>query len=546
VNIKNLLVAGGISLAGLVQAADRPLRQAQNRPNIVVVMADDMGFSDIGCYGGEIETPVLDTIAQNGIRYRNMSNTAKCHSSRVSLLSGLHSLQAGGISLKNAATFPELLNKAGYATAMVGKWHLSKTPHDFGFEKYFGHLSGASPYIVGNKSFLLNGEKYNKFGKTTDEFYLTDANTDYAIDFFREWKEAGDKRPFLMYMAYNAPHAPLCAPEELVRKYRGRYMEGWHEHRKARLKRQKALGLFDESLELAEWTDNQRRWDELTENEKSWEDYRMAIYAAMVDSLDQNIGRFVKVLKEQGQWDNTLFIFVSDNGANPYERSGALSTLPWLPGANMRTGVEWGAVCNTPFKWYKQNMHRGGVSTPGIIHWPVGIKVKGWNDTPSHLIDIAPTLLELAGVQWPETFKGKQIPDPAGQSLVATLNGETITRTKPIYYNYADNYGWYDGRYKLVSYRSGPWELYDLVNDPTEKSNLASTQAERVAAMSDAWYTYAEKVDKAKEAYRTQRKERSIPWGTSSKDSMSGKKGEPKADEQKPRWGTKPPPLPLP
>jgi arylsulfatase len=174
------------------------------KPNIVVVLADDMGFSDLGCYGGEIETPTLDSLAESGLRFSRFSNTAKCHSSRISLLSGLWAYQAGNIALSKAATFPQLLNRAGYATAMVGKWHLKKTPHDFGFEKYFGHLSGASPFIEGNDTFLLNGEPYNEFGTTAEEFYLTDANTDYALEFLQEWRDGKAERPFLLYLAYNA------------------------------------------------------------------------------------------------------------------------------------------------------------------------------------------------------------------------------------------------------------------------------------------------------------------------------------------------------
>lgn len=265
----------------------------------------------------------------------------------------------------------------------------------------------------------------------------------------------------------------------------------------------------------------------------------MAVYAAMVDSLDRNIGRVVDELKAQGKWENTLFLFMSDNGANPYERSNGLRFAPWEAGAGLRAGTEWAAVCNTPFRWYKQNAHRGGVSTPGIIHWPAGLKSKGWNGTPSHLVDIMPTLLELAGTVYPAEFSGRTLAPLAGQSLVPVIQGQSLSRTKPIYYNYANNLGLYDGRFKLVSRRGGPWELYDLHSDPLETRNLADKQPERMLAMSAEWMRIAEQDDRAPQKDRLPRMDKEVPWGTAMKTSRKGEKGGAQKDEQHPDFGKK-------
>jgi arylsulfatase len=526
-----------------------PIAAAQHtekaKPNIVVILADDMGFSDLGSYGGEIETPTLDAIASAGLRFTNFTNTAKCHSSRIALLSGLWPNQAGNKSLSKAATFPELLKHTGYATAMVGKWHLKKTPHDFGFEKYFGHLSGASDFIKGNDTFLLGGKAFNDFGSNADGFYLTDVNTDYAINFMQEWREAKDERPFLLYMAYNAPHFPLQAPEKLVRKYRGRYMAGWKSLRAARFERQKKLGLFDDESNLPELPSFQRRWDDLSMNEKSWEDYRMAIYAAMIDSLDSNIGRLVADLKANGQWKNTLFVFVSDNGGNPFERSTNIQTLPWHANADMHLGKEWASLSNTPFRHYKQNAHRGGVSSPAIIHWPAGLKATGWNDTAAHLVDISPTLLDLAGATYPKTYNGTKVPALAGVSLAPLFRGKPVLRDKPIYYNHANNVGLLIDNFKLVSFRGGPWELYNLSVDPIEADNLAISQPERIKKMSSQWVEMAKNVDHAPKKERVARATQSVPWGVYARKSSKHDKGDSKYDEQNPNWQGLPP-LPLP
>ena len=251
------------------------------RPNIVLIMADDLGFSDLGCYGGEIETPTLDALANNGLRFRQFYNTAKCHSSRICLLSGLYCQQAGNEGLGNAVTLAEVLDDAGYFTAMSGKWHLDREPTDRGFQRYFGHLSGATNFFTGDDTFRFNGKPFNEFGK---DFYTTDANTDYAVRFLDEAIQS--EKPFFLYLAYNAPHYPLQAPREEVEKYRGKYMMGWDELRKTRHARMKELGIVDPRWPLSPRPDDVPAWDEMTDDQKDEQDLLMATYAGMIDRVD--------------------------------------------------------------------------------------------------------------------------------------------------------------------------------------------------------------------------------------------------------------------
>ncbi len=335
-----------------------------------------------------------------------------------------------------------------------------------------------------------------------------------------------------MYAAYNAPHGPLQAEEDLMRKYRGRYMKGWETLREERFKRQKALGLFDESIELPEWQSNHRKWEDLTENEKSWEDYRMAIYAAMVESIDRNLGRLKQELMRTGQWENTLFLFMSDNGANPMERSGRGHMLPWKPKCGMSQGTEWAAVSNTPFRWYKQNNFMGGVATPFIVHWPAGLKAKQWDNTPSHVVDIMPTLLEISGGEYPETIRGEKVGEMVGISLAPLLAGQKVEREDPIFYSYVGNNGLWNGRYKLVSNRGGPWMLFDMDKDPVENDDIAASHPEIVKTMSEEWYKIGNANVVHKDS-RAPRNDTATPWGR-------------KSSEEHPDWKGKKPPLSLP
>ena len=282
-----------------------------DRPNIVLIMADDLGFSDLGCYGSEIQTPHLDRLANNGIKFTQFYNTSKCHSSRVSLLTGLYCDQAGSSSLSRGATIAEVLKPAGYSTWMTGKWHLSKQPTDFGFLKYWGHLSGATNFFTGDNSFRLNGKEWNVPKMLNGKpFYTTHAITDFALQFLSEGKVNNDSDPFFLYIAYNAPHYPLHAPKKDVKKYNGIYDRGWDFIRNQRYQKQIKSGLIPNKYKLSPRASHTPAWNDIKQTEKQWEANRMEVFAAMIDVIDQNIGRLINELETRGVLDNTLFTFL--------------------------------------------------------------------------------------------------------------------------------------------------------------------------------------------------------------------------------------------
>ena len=479
------------------QHATSPATSTGKRPNIVLIMADDLGFSDIGCYGSEIETPNLDELAEGGLRFSQFYNTAKCHSSRVSLLTGLYCDQAGGAKLSRGATIAEVLGKAGYFTAMSGKWHLSKQPTDFGFQRYWGHLSGATNFFTGDDSFRLNGEQYNVPKMLNGRpFYTTHAITDFALDFLNE--ATSQKDPFLLYVAFNAPHYPLQAPEEAVQKYDGRYDAGWDALRVARHKRQVASGLIPASWKLSPRPDHIPAWNDLSAEEKQWEADRMEVFAAMVDILDQNVGRLVTGLKERGVYENTLFLFCSDNGACPFERTRGKNLKPWDPKSYWTYDASWAHVGNTPFRLYKQNQHEGGISSPLIAHWPAGLKTKAGSVTrqPGHLIDFMATFLNVAGAEYPRSIGDRKIDPLQGKSLLPIFKGETRKPHDTLYFHFSTDRALRQGPWKLVSAKRGRWELYNIDKDRTETNDLASTLKKRVAEMAKEWQRIASEVDR--------------------------------------------------
>lgn len=500
-----------IALSLFVVVSTRATAQtgsAAVRPNIVVIMADDLGFSDLGCYGSEIETPRLDELAAHGLRMTQFYNTAKCHSSRVSLLTGLYCDQAGAESLAHGTTVARQLQAAGYFTAMVGKWHLEGEPTDHGFERYFGHLSGATNFFTGDETFRLNGQPWSAFG---EDFYTTIANTDFAIRFVDEHLQANEQpaKPFLMYMAYNAPHYPLHALQEDFEKYRDTYKAGWDHIRTQRRTKQKELGLFDEST----ITDLGRphyipAWEALSAEQKAWEADRMAAYAGMVDRLDREIGRFVDHLKAKGEFDNTLILFVSDNGACPFERTKRPDLPPHDPKSYWTYDTGWAHVGNTPFRYYKQNNHEGGITSPAIVHWPAMINStsvvqQGSIDaTPSHLIDIMATCLDLADADYPKQVDGREIEPLMGRSLKPIFEGKPVEPHPYLYFHFASNRGLRVGDWKLSSLRSGPWELYDLKADRNEAVDRAQDFPEKVEAMSAQWHSIAEDIDRVQPKWR--------------------------------------------
>ncbi|MCZ6672296.1 MAG: arylsulfatase [Verrucomicrobia bacterium] len=482
-------------LALLLSFAITSVNAASDRPNVLVVMVDDLGFSDIGCYGGEIDTPNLDRLAQNGLRFSQFYNTAKCHSSRISLLTGRYAFQAGNTSLSRAVTSAEVLGAAGYFTAMVGKWHLKDQPTDFGFQRYWGHLSGACNYYKGDKTFRLNGEPWQV---PANDFYTTVANVDYALDFLGEARQT--IKPWYLYVAFNAPHAPLQPMEEDYNKYLGRYDVGWDKIREARLKKQRKLGLFGKDLTPSPRPDHVPAWCSLPKERQTWESRRMTALAGMIDRVDQELGRLFTDLERSDEMDNTLILFVSDNGACPYDRrSNNMDGNPYDRDTTWGDSTGWSWVRNAPFRYYKQNQFEGGISTPGIVHWPKGLKVKKGSitDQPAHLVDVLPTLAELADTELPKQWPGRELNDVSGISLLPLLEGKSIDQRPPIHLLFGNDRGLRDGDWKLVSFRSHPWELYNLAKDRTELHNLAAKNPKRVKRMSKLWHEMAEDVLKA-------------------------------------------------
>lgn len=476
---------------------------AAERPNIVLIMADDLGFSDLGCYGSEIETPHLDELAADGLRFTQFYNTAKCHSSRVSLLTGLYCDQAGGASLSRGATIGEVLSRSGYFTSMVGKWHLKKQPTDFGFDRYWGHLSGATNFFTGDNTFRLNGDEW-KVPPTHKgrNFYTTNVVTDFALDFLDEATQQDSQQdaPFLLYCAFNAPHYPLQAPEDAVRKYDGRYDRGWDEMRIDRHQRQLKSGLMPAKWKLSPRPDHIPAWDSLSEKERQWEADRMEVFAAMVDVLDENVGRIITALKDKGIFDNTLILFCSDNGACPFERTRGRYLKPWDPKSYWTYDASWAHVGNTPFRLYKQNQHEGGISSPLIAHWPAGLKTKPGEITrqPAHLIDFMATFLELSGANYPSQVGDRKIDPLQGKSLLPIFAGQQRQPHENLYFHFGTDRALRDGPWKLASAKLGKWELYNVDHDRTELNDLSEQEPQRVDRMAAEWFRIAKDVERLK------------------------------------------------
>ena len=486
--------------------AGRAFDGAQGRPNIVLIMADDMGFSDIGCYGSEIATPNLDRLAAGGVRFSQFYNTARCCPTRASLLTGLYPHQAGvghmvedrgfpayqGYLNDRCVTIAEALRQARYKTLMTGKWHVGgDRPHwptDRGFDRYFGLVDGGGNYFMidPTRHAALDDKPFT--GPVGEKYYATDAYTDYALDFLQ--KDTDRKQPFFLYVAYTSPHWPLHAWPEDIAKYKGKYMTGWDELRKQRHRRLIEMGMVDSKWPLTPRDAKAPAWDQVKDKEER--DLRMAVYAAQIDRMDQNIGRLLAKLKQIGAEDNTLILFLADNGgcAEAVDRG--------KPGAPVGTkesfasyGLPWANASNTPFRLYKHWVHEGGIATPLVAYWPAVIKKGGaiTNQT-GHLIDLIATCLDVAGAEYPKTFNGRQIVPLEGKSLLPIFKGETRKGHEVICWEHEGNRAVRQGKWKLVSRNPEDWELYDLEADRTEMNNLAGSNPEKakeLAALYDAW-----------------------------------------------------------
>lgn len=496
ITLRSLLVLGLFVASRTCLAAD----VADTRPNIILIMADDLGFADLGCYGSEIETPRLDALAKSGMRMSQFYNTAKCHSSRVSLLTGLYCDQAGKESLSRGTTIARQLGQAGYFTAMTGKWHLKNQPTDHGFQRYFGHLSGATNFFTGDNTFRLNGNPWNDFG---DDFYTTVANTDFAIKFVDEAVE--EERPFFLYVAHNAPHYPLQAMKADYEKYKGRYAIGWDAVRDARHAKQTELGILaGEPITQLPRPHYIPAWEDLSAEDQEWEGNRMAAFAAMVDRLDHEVGRLVDHVESIGKLENTLVMFVSDNGACPFERTRGKELQPYDPASYWTYDTGWAHVGNVPFRYYKQNNHEGGIASPAIFHWPAGLKAKpgSINRSQGHLIDLMATCLDVGQADYATEVDGRKIEPLMGRSLAPVFAGQDRESADYLYFHFGPNRALRQGDWKIASLRTGPWELFNMRTDRNEANDLASQHPERVREMATKWRKIARDIDRAPQKQR--------------------------------------------
>ncbi len=499
------------------------------RPTSRLIRADDVGWSDLGCYGGEIRTPALDSLARGGLRFTQFYNSARCSPTRAAILTGLHPHQAGfpnlsGVLPAHCVTIPEALRPVGYRCYMVGKWHLSResSPIRRGFDEFYGMIGGYNTCWQEDPFYTRLPEGRPKRAYAPGAFYSTDVFGDYALDFLEAGRQSG--KSWFLYLAFNAPHFPLHAPEEDIARYEKLYAQGWDRIREQRLARQKELGLVPQAVPLTPrgnipanqfnvktgWADKDNpAWDSLPADRRADLARRMAVYAAMVDRMDQAIGRIVARLRETGQFDNTIIFFLSDNGAcaewDPWgfdETSGPKNILHTgedlkkigAPGSYVSYGSAWANACNTPFRLYKHYGHEGGINTPLIVHWPAGLKTQAGAITREigHITDFLPTLLELAGASYPQERDGRKVLPPEGVSLVPVLQGGHLP-SRQIFMEHEGNRAVREGRWKLVALKDKPWEVYDLEADPTEMHDFAPGRSELVARLARAWEAWAER-----------------------------------------------------
>ncbi len=505
-----------------VVAAERP-------PNIVIVLADDMGYSDIGCFGGEVQTPNLNTLAKEGVRFTQFYNTGRCCPTRASLLTGLYPHQAGighmvqdrgkpgylGRLNDQSVTIAEVLRSTGYYTAVAGKWHV--TPFDYktekasdrgtwplqrGFDRFVGSLAGGGNYY-GPKGWMVD----NTFVKPGKDFYYSDAVADAATSFV---KQSPADKPLFLYVAFTAPHWPLHALEDDIKKYQGVYDGGWDAIREARYQRMIEMGIIKNKWPLSKRDNRVKTWQDVTQD-RAWRSHQMATYAAMIDRMDQGIGRIIKSLKETKRFDNTLMVFLSDNGGSAEDVrmpgikrfATGQDTSKWGNRADVMPGgsgtfqsyaIPWANASNTPFRWYKSEVHEGGIATPLIMHWPKGIpstRRGKLNHQAGHVIDLMATCVDISGASYPKQFQDREVQAMEGASLRGALSGQSIQRKQPLFFEHQGNCAIRDEQWKLVKRRNQPWELYDLKADRTETQNLASHHPKRVESMQKAWHSWA-------------------------------------------------------
>jgi len=525
-----------------------------NPPNIITILADDLGFSDLGCFGGEIDTPHLDALAAGGFRATQFYNTARCCPARASLLTGLYPHQAGvGLMVyrdygegyrgglnDRCVTFAEVLRESGYRTLMAGKWHAGHEPHARPEVRGFDQFTGIYPHVDSywkvlpgcdiyrdGKPFIKAGEEPVNPYRPDEPFYSTDFFTDVALDYVDQ-AVAGPDRPFLLHLCYNAPHFPLEAPDDLIEKYRGRYREGWDKLRKDKLQRMKALGIVGEDQILPRAngfacepregfdynpsfdTEVLPSWVSMNSGEQEELAFRRAIYAGQVEQMDRNIGRLISRLEEHGQLENTLILFMSDNGCSGelgpfgcnWQENRRANYREWRTEGGWATsqGQCWAGLSNTPLRKFKIFVHEGGIASPFIAHWPAGIRDPGHicRDQVFHLIDIMPTLCEVAGAEYPETFRGIPITPQQGRSMRPFLEGNGTASERTLFWQHELNAAVRAGSMKLVTSNvrdPDAWELHDLSQDRSESHNIREENPVKAERLTREWMSWAAGTD---------------------------------------------------
>ena len=518
--MRNFLI---ICLSCSLLFACKSNKKEDHRPNIIVIMADDMGYNDLGCYGSEIPTPHLDRLAQNGKIITQFYNAARCCPSRASLLTGRYPHQAGigamteglmhpdstiipsyiGYLNDTSVTIAEVLNEAGYQTFMSGKWHvgdsLTQWPYDRGFEKTFSLIWGASNYF-NTKPFINKNQEIvvTENGKKVDldsDFYFTDKFTEKAGEFI---ENRDHNKPFFLYLSYTAPHWPIHAPEEDIQLFEGKYMIGWDSLRLQRVKNLKSKKLIPENTLLSPRHKSVPPWHTISPDDQKIWDRRMAVYAAMIYKMDQGIGRIYDKLKEDGELENTIIMFLSDNGATKAEifwitdwiaeRGGPIGSE-----ASFQSYGKWANTSNAPFREFKSKVHEGGILTPFIISWPEKFNHGIIKDYPAHIMDIMPTLIEAAGAEYPEKYKGKRIGRHEGKSLLPVLLGQHQYSERIFFWEHSGEKAVRSGDWKLIM-EGEEWKLYNLSEDRTELNDLSAQNPEIKHELEQKYLKWAEKV----------------------------------------------------
>ncbi|WP_346859212.1 arylsulfatase [uncultured Draconibacterium sp.] len=498
------------------------------KPNIILILADDMGYSDLSCYGSEINTPNIDKLANEGIRFTQFYNAARCCPTRASLLTGLYPHQAGmggmvnkprevpegpyqGYLSKHSVTIAEVLKQANYYTVSSGKWHVGEErphwPTDRGFDNYYGLISGAANYFDISKTkksgvvrhFAIDSTEYMP---PNEGFYMTNAITENAVKYLQ--KAATKDQPFFMYVAYTAPHWPLHALQEDIDLYKGKYLKGWDTLRAERFDRMLKMGIIDKNQDLSERNEGVTAWNDLSEEEQERMDVLMSIYAAQVHRLDQGIGLIMNELKRLGQAENTIIMFLSDNGGSG--ENDAMGSDFWgnfwdgnaRPGSGESYhtyGSSWANLSNTPFRYYKKDTYEGGIATPFIVKWPGKIAQKGSiTHSVGHINDVMATICDITGVEYPETYKNNTIIPMQGKSFAPLLLGEETANKREIFWEHNGNRAARKGDWKLVAKKDKAWALYNLKEDRTESNNLINDNKEIAEDLIKNYETWAKEV----------------------------------------------------